>query len=322
MDLRVDSVRDEAAGVKSVVLVSATGEELRPFTAGSHIELGIPGREGVPVLSRHYSLLNESGDGRYVIGVGLHPASRGGSQYIHGSLRAGEVLRSGAPRNNFPLNESAGMSTFIAGGIGVTPMLAMARRLSRLGREWRMYYCVRTPRHAAFLNDLLSLPGGVVIPVYDGCAGIRSLDIEAVAARANPDDHFYCCGPAPMIAAFERANRARDPDTVHVERFEPQMTPTTPEAAADRREFRVRLVKSGVMLKIPPDRSILSEVLEAGVDVPNSCGSGICGSCETRVLAGRPLHCDQVLTASERQKGDRMMICVSRSQNDELTLDL
>ncbi|MFT4510841.1 PDR/VanB family oxidoreductase [Caballeronia sp. 15711] len=321
MQLRVESLRDAALGVKSVVLVSATGEALRPFTAGSHIELGLPGG-GTSRLTRHYSLLNEFGDGRYVIGVGLHPASRGGSQYIHGSLRVGELLESSAPRNHFPLNESAVMSTFIAGGIGVTPMLAMARRLSRLGRRWRMYYCVRTPQNAAFLDDLLSLTGGDVIPVYDGCAGIRSLDIDAVTAQAKPEDHFYCCGPAPLIAAFERANRERDPSTVHIERFESQVAPKAAASDIGQRGFRVRLAKSGVSLQIAPDRSILSEVLEAGIDVPNSCQSGICGSCETRVLTGRPSHCDQVLTASERKKGDRMMICVSRSLDEELTLDL
>jgi vanillate O-demethylase ferredoxin subunit len=319
--VRVDSVRDEALGVKSVALVAEHGGALPAFTAGSHIEIALAA-EGFPSeLRRHYSLLNDPQETyRYVIGVGLHPQSRGGSRYVHDHLRVGERLKACVPRNHFPLVEDAALSILVAGGIGVTPLVAMARRLSRIGRRWRMYYCVRTPARAAFLDQLLALPGGEVITVYDGCPGVRPLDLDAVMASAAEADHLYCCGPAGLMSAFETAGRTRSPSTLHVEWFEaPAVAPSN---AAAPGAITVHLAKSGITLQVPADQSILTAAEAAGIAVPNSCGDGICGTCETRVLRGRPLHRDHVLTAAERDKGDRMMVCVSRCLDPELTLDL
>ncbi|WP_435513143.1 PDR/VanB family oxidoreductase [Variovorax sp. LT1R16] len=320
--LRVHSVRDETPGVKSVVLVSAGGEPLPTFTAGSHLELMFAAPDLPMGLRRHYSLLNDPTEtDRYVIGVGLHPQSRGGSRYVHEALGVGAAVLSSLPRNHFSLCEHAPMSVLIAGGIGVTPLLAMARRLSRLGLRWRLYYCVRTPARAAFLDQLLSLPGGEVVTVFNGCAGVTPLNLEEVVRQAERDDHLYCCGPAPMMAAFEAAGRLRDPATLHVEWFEAPPISAGADTVTSG-ELIVHLAKAGISLRVPPDRSILSAVEAAGIEVPNSCGDGICGTCETRVLRGRPLHLDHVLTASEREKGDRMMVCVSRCLDPELTLDL
>lgn len=320
--LRVKSVRDEAEGVKSVELVADHGEFLPRFTAGSHIELSVAA-EGFPSgLRRHYSLLNDPDEThRYVIGVGLHPQSRGGSRYVHDSLRVGERVEASVPRNHFPLVEDADLSILVAGGIGVTPLLAMARRLSRLGKRWRMYYCVRTPARAAFLDQLLALPGGEVITVHDGCPGVRPLDIDDVMASAGAADHLYCCGPAGLMSAFEAAGRTRSPATLHVEWFEAPAVPAN-AANAPTGAITVHLAKSGITLNVPAHRSILADAEAAGIAVPNSCGDGICGTCETRVLRGRPLHRDHVLTAAERERGDRMMVCVSRCLDAELTLDL
>ena len=320
--LRVALVSDEAVGVKSVTLIAENGGRLPPFSAGSHIELSFEA-DGLPSgLRRHYSLLNDPDEThRYVIGVGLHPHSRGGSRYVHESLRVGERLQASAPRNHFPLVEDAGLSILVAGGIGVTPLLAMARRLSRIGQRWRMYYCLRSPARAAFLDQLLALPGGEVITVYDGCPGVRPLDLQDVMAKAGDADHLYCCGPASLMSAFEAAGQARSPPTLHVEWSEAPAV-TASDLACPAGALTVHLAKSGITVQVPEDRSILAELEAAGVDVPNSCGDGICGTCETRVLRGRPLHRDHVLTAAERERGDRMMVCVSRCLDQELTLDL
>jgi vanillate O-demethylase ferredoxin subunit len=322
LHLTVQDVRSEGEGVKSVTLVRADGGPLLAFTAGAHLELAFPAPSFPDGLRRHYSLLNDPAEtDRYVIGVGLHPSSRGGSRFVHEGLQAGAVLAASEPRNHFPLHEDASFSVFIAGGIGITPMLAMARRLSRLGRRWRLYYCVRTPARAAFLASLMALPGGEVIPVYDGCPGVRPLDLQQVMDAAAPDHHLYCCGPAGLMTAFQQAGEGRDPATLHVEWFEAPAAPAEP-AAPETGALVVHLEKSQRTVRVPADRPILTELLAAGIDVPNSCGDGICGSCETRVLRGRPLHRDHVLTAAEREKGDRMMVCVSRCLDPELTLDL
>jgi vanillate O-demethylase ferredoxin subunit len=322
LELLVHEVRDEADGVKSVTLVHPEGAALPAFTAGSHIEVTFSAPGFSEGLKRHYSLLNDPSEThRYVVGVGLHPSSRGGSRFVHDHLRAGELLASTLPRNHFPLEESAEFTVLIAGGIGVTPLLSMATRLSSLGRKWRLYYCVRTPSRAAFLADLLALQGGEVIPVYDGRPGIRPLDLQQVMDSCSPNDHLYCCGPVALMNAFEAAGRVRSPSTLHVEWFEAPAVPETP-AGDTQTALTVHLARSGRTVIVPAGRTILAELEAVGIDVPNSCGDGICGTCETRVLRGRPLHQDHVLTAAEREKGDRMMVCVSRCLDPEITLDL
>lgn len=322
LTVRVESVCSEAQGVKSVTLVATEGGQLPPFEAGAHLEVALPTGCSRKILLRQYSLLNDTQDrDRYVIGVGLHSQSRGGSLFIHQQLQPGQHLVVRPPRNRFSLVENAEMSVFIAGGIGVTPLLCMARRLTRLGRPWRFYYCVRTPAHAAFLDQLMTLGGGEVIPIYDGCPGVQRLNMREVMEGAAPGTHFYCCGPAGMMTAFEMAGRTRDPSTLHVEWFEAPAAPEPTEPESDG-AIVVHLAKSGITIQVPPHQTILEQLEAAGINVPNSCGDGICGTCETRVVAGRPLHRDHVLTATERERADRMMVCVSRSLDPELTLDL
>ena len=322
LELRVDAVHDEAAGVKCVTLVAPNGGALPPFTAGSHIELTFATPAFPEGLRRHYSLLNDPEEThRYVIGVALHPRSRGGSRFVHDSLRVGASLQSTPPRNRFPLEETAEMTIFIAGGIGVTPLLSMARRLSRLNKPWRFYYCVRTSAQAAFRDQLFALPGGDVVTVHDGCPGVAPLNMQSVMDSASPGVHLYCCGPAGMMSAFERAGQSRAPSTLHVEWFEAPAASTS-DATSTLGAITVHLAKSGKTVHVLADQSILCALEAAGIEVPNSCGDGICGTCETRVLRGTPVHRDHVLTPAERAKGDRMMVCVSRCVEPELTLEL
>jgi tetrachlorobenzoquinone reductase len=321
LTLHVHAKRREAEGVVSLDLRTVDGETLPSFTAGSHVDIHIPHADasGRPLI-RQYSLCNDPIERhRYVVGVGRAADSAGGSHYLHDQLREGDRVEVGGPRNLFALEESAPCTVLIAGGIGITPLLAMARRLSALGREWTLYYCVRDPARAAFLAEAQALPG-TVVPVFDGMPGISMLDLDKVAAAATPDTHLYCCGPAPLMLSFERATATRRAPTVHIEWFTPR-TPD-PAAAGEDGAFEVHLARTGRTLVVPADKSILDVLIEAGVDVGYGCCDGVCGSCEVRVLDGRPLHRDSILTGPDGDARDRMMICVSRCADGSLTLDL
>jgi tetrachlorobenzoquinone reductase len=320
IEVAVHGRRVEAQGVVSLDL-RPTGEQaaLPAFSAGAHVDVEVPQGKGLNLM-RQYSLCNDPGEShRYVIGVGRDPSSRGGSAMLCDRISAGDRLRISAPRNNFPLAEQAGETVLIAGGIGITPLLAMARRLSQLDRRWTLYLCARTPQRAAFLSEVLRLPG-VVIPVFDGLPGAAPLDLRGVVGTAPEGAHLYCCGPEPMMRAFEQACAGRDATTVHVEWFRPP-TPPADQAGEDH-AFTVHLQRSRRSLAVPVGTSVLDALLAAGVDVPHSCCDGVCGTCETRVLAGQPDHRDAVLLGADAQAQDRMMVCVSRCVGDAMTLDL
>lgn len=328
--VRVHAVRAEAQDVLSLELRPVDGGALPPFTAGSHIDVEIPARGSPGPLLRQYSLSNASDERhRYVIGVGRDAASRGGSVAIHDTLRVGDTLRISAPRNNFPLVEDAAHSVLIAGGIGITPMLAMVRRLVSLGKPWTLYHCVRTPSRAAFIDDLVTASAnangrGRVVTVFDGMPGVQRMDIAAVVAEAPKGTHFYCCGPVPMLKAFEAATTSCDDGHVHVEWFAaPALPPAVAQAKAQADgSFVVHLKRQAKRFAIPPDRTILDVLLEGGVDVDYSCCEGLCGTCETTVLSGVPDHRDPILAGRKDPPRDRIMLCVSRCAGPELVLDL
>jgi vanillate O-demethylase ferredoxin subunit len=209
----------------------------------------------------------------------------------------------------------------VAGGIGITPLLAMARRLSALGRPWTLYLCARTPERAAFLDELEALPG-TVIPVFDGVPGGAPIDLERVISDAPADAHLYCCGPTTLMEAFEGSAASREAHTVHVEWFKPRPASTATDVAAASGSFELKLAHSGVTLAVPPEKSILDVLVEAGIAVQYSCCDGVCGTCETRVLEGIPDHRDSVLLGEDANATDRIMVCVSRCAGKSLTLDL
>jgi tetrachlorobenzoquinone reductase len=320
LTVRVHRIRKLAEGIKEIELRSELGEDLPAFTAGAHIDVEIPtaGAAGTHLI-RQYSLAGDPADRtRYLIGVGLSAQSRGGSRYLHDALREGESLRIGTPRNLFPLNESAGLSRLVAGGIGVTPLVAMARRLSALGKPWELFLCAQTPARAAYLPELEALACGRVTTVFDGVPGGRPIDLGLVFGGAPNDTHFYCCGPSSLMAAFESSAKDLPADRVHMEWFSPK-APT--QAAADH-SFVVKLVKQGMEVTVPPGKSILDAILEAGGTVPHSCCDGVCGTCETPVLDGIPDHRDSVLFGAEADANNRIIVCVSRAKSASLTLDL
>lgn len=315
LEARIRAMVLEADGIMSVELRAPDGRELPPFTAGAHIDLHLP-----TGLIRSYSLLNDAAERhRYVIAVGRDKASRGGSQYVHERLRVGDTTTLGVPRNNFPLAEDAADTLLIAGGIGITPVLCMIRRLHALNRPWRLHYCTRTRRHAAFLDELLRLAGNQPERVkvnFDGEQFGKMLDIAQVVNAERPDTHLYCCGPLPMLDAFERATAGRNPATVHLEYFAARSAPATAGG------FELELRRSGKTLTVPPGKTILDVVMDAGVAVSYSCSEGICGSCETKVLEGQPDHRDLVLSKEEQAAGKTMMICCSGCKGSKLVLDL
>jgi len=323
LDVVVHDRRVVADGVIALELRAAGGSELPPFTAGSHIDVELPVKDAHGhAIVRQYSLCNDPSErDRYVIGVGRDPNSRGGSVYLHDAVGLGDLLHVSAPRNHFQLHEAAEHSVLIAGGIGITPLLAMARRLSALGRRWRLYYCARTEQRAAFLDELRALPGEV-IPVFDGLPGGQPIDLERVMRETPTDAHLFCCGPIGLMEAFERAASNRPAKNVHVEWFKPRPVEPDPMAAEAAGSFEVKLARTGLTLKVPADKSILDVLINADVAVQYSCCDGVCGTCETRVLDGVPDHRDSVLLGEDAGATDRIMLCVSRSASPCLTLDL
>lgn len=309
-NLRIKSAVWEAPNIVSYELHPTVGKELPAFTAGAHIDITLPNK-----LVRSYSLTNpQSERHRYVIAVQKDRESRGGSKWIHQNFRPGEILSVNGPRNNFALDETAKKSIFIAGGIGITPMLSMVERLEAIGRDWELIFCSRMRNSTPFL-DLLERSPRVRFN-FDREPGAQMLDITAVVRAVPEDEHLYCCGPIPMLEAFEQATKDRPRQTVHVEYF------TAKEPPATEGGFTVVLAKSGREIVIPPGKTILAALEDEGFEIAHSCTEGVCGTCETRVLEGIPDHRDRILTEAEHVANEKMMICCSGSKTERLVLDL
>lgn len=288
-------------------------------TAGAHIDLHLPNGS-----LRSYSLVNAPGEShRYAIAVNREASGQGGSRWMHDQFRVGQVLALSEPRHSFPLIEEAAHSVFIAGGIGVTPLWSMVQRLSQIGAPWTLYYSARARESAAFVEQLESLAsraGARLKLNFDGGLSDKRLDLSTVIDAIAPDAHVYCCGPVPMLEAFERACAQRNPAQVHREYF---AAPTLAEAAdAPDQAFTVTLARTGRTIEVGAKVSVLDAILRAGIDVPYSCLSGICGACATQVLCGVPDHRDFVLSDAEKASGEAMIICCSRARSQSLTLDL
>lgn len=311
---RVKTLRHEADGILSVEFFPAPGESFAPFTAGSHIDLHLP--HGVV---RSYSLMNSPSEpDRYVVGILHDRNSRGGSRWVHEHLRVAAPLAISLPRNNFPLELQARHSVLVAGGIGITPIYCMFRQLQSLGKSVELIYCARSRNEAALL-EALAQEGLQVVYHFDDEQG-GAPDLLSLLTGRPGDAHFYCCGPAPMLHAFEQACEALDYPNVHIERFSAieQAAETTVEDGG----YEVVLNKSAITLAVPAGKPLLDVLLDAGVDVEYSCCEGICGACETKVLEGEVAHRDSVLSKAERASNRLMMICVSGCKGKRLVLDL
>lgn len=309
--VRLRRISLEAKTVNSYELVAIEGD-LVPFTAGSHIDLHLSNG-----MIRSYSLVNDPSERhRYVIAVNKDAASRGGSSFIHDRLRVGDVITVSCPKNNFVLYENAAHSVLIGGGIGITPLVSMIHRLEAVGGSWELYYAARTRETAAFLDELNAMGSENVHLNFDQEAGAKMLDLAAIASHAPPEAHLYCCGPVSMLEAFEAATADRAAAHVHVEYFKAREKPAVEGG------FELRLARSNRTIVVAEGQSILDAVLDTGVAVNYSCTSGICGTCETRVIEGVPDHRDQFLSEEERGANKTVMICCSGSKSPTLVLDL
>lgn len=308
--VRVAAVREEARDIRAYDLATASGAALPAFDAGSHVSVFLPNG-----LARSYSLVGAADDRRaYTIAVKCERNGRGGSAFIHDHVQVGAEFEIGTPLNNFRLDEHAPHSVLVAGGIGITPIYAMAKRLTELGRSWEMLYAARSPEDAAFYRTLTTMEGGKVRFFFFEAAGDK-LDL-ADAFRGRPHGtHFYCCGPTPMLDEFV-ASATTASAFVHTERF------TGRADEGPGAGFTVKLARDGRTFFIPPDRSILDVLGENGITVESSCREGLCGACETRVLDGVPDHKDFVLDEDQHESNKVMMICCSRAMGETLTLDL
>ena len=312
-DVLVRAMRWEADGVVSVRLEDPAGASLPEWTPGSHVDIHLG--EGVV---RQYSLCGDPDDKTaYRIGVLRDPATRGGSSYVHDALRPGHTVSISLPRNNFEL-DGAPKYVFVAGGIGITPMLPMIAEADRSGAVWELHYGGRSRETMAFLDELHAY-GDQVSIVSDDREG--ALDLDAVLGSPRAETLVYACGPEGLLTAVEERGQAWDADAVRFERFKPKACAEDDEPGGDA-AVSVRCDASDVTVEVAPDVAILDALESAGIDVPNSCREGMCGSCETRVLCGTPDHRDFVLSSSEQESGKTMMICVSRAQSEELVLDL
>jgi ferredoxin-NADP reductase len=298
-----------ADGVVRLALERPGGGELPPAEPGAHVELVLPSG-----TMRQYSLCGPSDErDRWAIAVLRERHGRGGSAEIHDAVEPGHTLGVVAVRNNFRLGTSAGY-LLIAGGIGITPILSMARELEGRGADWRLVYGGRSRASMAFVDELEALaPGRVRIVPEDE---LGKLDLDEIL-RPVAGWEVYCCGPEGLLEAVEARCADWPPGALHVERFSArELAPACGEDA-----FEVVLVQSGIAVHVPPGRSILEVAREHGADLLSSCEEGTCGTCMTRVIEGEPEHRDSLLTEEERRSGDQMMICVSRSRSPRLVLD-
>jgi ferredoxin-NADP reductase len=309
----VHTLRYEADGIISIELRSPDQKDLPAFEAGSHIDLHLPNG-----MVRNYSLLNDCSERhRYVLGVLKDAKSRGGSKAVHEMLRVGMRLDISTPRNNFPLHEDAAHSVLVAGGIGVTPILCMARRLRSLGKSFEVLYFARSRKHAAFLEDVNALGTHVHLHFDDEQAGPPDLK-SLLAQRNKANAHYYACGPAVMLDSFEAHCQSLGYANAHIERFAATEVAASSEA---KQRYSVELKRSGKVIEITPEISLLSALQAANAEIMTSCEQGICGTCETRVLEGIPDHRDSVLSPDEQASNQIMMVCVSGCKSDRLVLD-
>lgn len=310
--LVVTGREDVADGVVALCLGHPSGRELPEWTPGAHVDVQVPDLGG----ARQYSLCGTTRDrATWRIGVLRAPASRGGSTYVHDRLHEGTEVEVRGPRNHFPLLDSP-RYLFIAGGIGITPLLPMIAAADRAGATWELHYGGRHRGSLAFLDELERY-GDLVSVHCDDDSG--PIDLRTLLAQPREDALLYCCGPEGMLQAAESAARAWPRGSFHAERF----TPKTVDAPADALEsFEVVCQRSGVTLLVPRDRSILEMAREAGLTVLSSCQEGTCGTCEQDIIEGAADHRDSVLDEEEQEANGSMMICVSRSLSPRLVLDL
>jgi phthalate 4,5-dioxygenase reductase subunit len=310
--LRVTRAEPIARDIHLFEFRDPTGQPLPEFTAGAHVTVKAPNG-----TLRKYSLCNDPGEcERYVIAVKRDAAGHGGSVSLVDGTRVGDLVEVSDPRNAFELAAKAPAFIFIAGGIGITPIMSMMRGLAGRGHDkFKLYYCTRSPEMTPFLEELRAAPfGGKVVIHHDHGDPAKSLDLWPILEKPT-SAHIYCCGPRPMLEAVRDMTGHWSAAAVHFESF----LDAAAQAKPEDRPFDVVLAKSGARLEVPAGVSILDAMRAQGHKAPSSCESGTCGTCRTRLLEGTVDHRDLVLTEEER--ATQVMICVSRALSPEIVID-
>ena len=310
IEMRVQKRRSLTPNIAEFTLVPVDeAKELSPFTAGAHITVETPSG-----AMRRYSIVNDGAfPESYVIAVKREPNSRGGSSSMHDDAQEGAVLKIGEPENSFPLHNAPNY-LLIAGGIGVTPIYAMAQHLKSEGKPFRVIYCSRTAEETAYLEEMRAAFGANIIFHHD------EGDLEKVYDFWDHFEepgagHVYCCGPQPLMEEIKALSGHWPEGRVHFEDFKPVEV-----VRADDQPFNVTLADSGKTIEVPSDRSILEALREAGVKTVSSCESGTCGTCRCKLIEGEADHRDMVLM--DEEKDSQIMICVSRAKSGDLTIAL
>jgi len=305
----------EAEDIASFELARADGGPLPGFSAGSHIDVHVPGG-----LTRQYSLCNDASEQhRYRIAVLRDPASRGGSVGMHEAVKEGDVISISEPKNHFPL-QHATQTLLFAGGIGVTPLLCMAQRLSAIGANFSMHYCTRSPERTAFRDDISASAFARKVQFhYDAGPPEQKLQLDTVLGSPDAGTHLYVCGPTGFIDYVIGAAKAKGwhPDQIHLEYFG-----AAPIDPSGNHAFEVKVASSGKTYAVEPGESIVKALAKHGIEIMVSCEQGVCGTCITRVLEGEPDHRDLYFTDQEKAKNDQFTPCCSRSKSKLLVLDL
>ena len=314
IEVVVKARRDEAQDIVSLELAAADGSELPAFDAGAHIEFHLPGG-----VIRHYSLCNDPLERhRYLLGILREPKSRGGSEAIFRSVYAGDSVLIGRPRNNFPLTRNAPRTILMAGGIGITPLLAMAHQLERDRSNFEMHYCSRSPARAAFAEVLAKAPFAQrVFHHYDDGGADQQLHLARTLGEPNSGHHLYVCGPNGFITYVTEGAKSLgwSASNLHVEYFS-----TDIDLRGDT--FTVTAARSGITCKVAAGNTIAEVLMQHGVDVPLSCEEGVCGTCLIPVVSGIPDHRDLVQTDKEKAANTYVAVCCSRSKTPVLVIDL
>lgn len=323
LKLKVSAIKELTPSIKMFELVNAEGGELPAFQAGAHIDI----QTGNGLL-RSYSLANDPKErGRYVTAVLREPEGGGGSKWMHDEVKVGDVLTSSEPIQNFPLEERAPLSLLLAGGIGITPILAMGYRLRAQRLPCHLDYCTKTPEDTAFMDEVKAVFGEDLTFHHDGGDPSKGIDLKATFGTRPDGAHLYVCGPAGLIRAAQEATADWPEGTVHIELFtsartEEEAAAMAAKAATDE-AFEVELARSGETLTVPPDKTILDVLLDSGYGVPYACEEGWCGACVIDLLAGKADHRDEVLSDAEKESNTKIQVCVSRAlPGEKLVLDL
>ncbi|WP_434034879.1 PDR/VanB family oxidoreductase [Cupriavidus sp. a3] len=317
LELVLRQVRMEAAGINSYEFVDPDGNELPGFTAGAHIDVHI-----APGVIRQYSLCNDPQERhRYVVAVLRDETGRGGSRGMHETLRVPNRVKVSVPINNFTLAEGVSKFILLAGGIGVTPLKAMAHRLESKGIDYDLHYCAKGLQYAAFEAELKSVARiGKIHCHFDGGNPKNGLNITELLRHPEPHTHIYYCGPAGFMQACADAAAHWPQELVHCEHFKAPVQKAPGASDVPVEGYVVELAQSGTKLTVAPDQNLAEVLQQAGAPVETSCQSGLCGTCKVRYLAGEVDHQDFILDESERQSV--MTPCVSRCCGGTLVLDL